>query len=63
MKKKILSYLTFVGLALLVFACEKDETRVVMMENPTAPTIVSMPNLTLERANGNNVLVFHRNTR
>lgn len=58
MKKKILSYLTFVGLALLVFACEKDETRVVMMENPTAPTIVSMPNLTLQRANANNVLVF-----
>lgn len=58
MKKKIFIYLTFIGLIALLFSCEKDETKAVLMENPIAPTIVSVPDLTLKRANGVNLLEF-----
>ena len=55
--KKIL-YITFVGLLGLLFACEKDGEQIFLPENPTAPTIVSMPDLTLERNNGTDILEF-----
>jgi len=58
MNKKILIYLTFIGLIGLLFSCEKDETKAVLLDNPKAPTIVSLPDLTLKRANGLNVLKF-----
>ena len=58
MNKKILIYLSFIGLIGLLFSCEKDETKAVLLDNPTAPTIVSMPDLNLKRANGLNVLEF-----
>ncbi len=58
MKKKIFIYLTFIGLIGLLFSCEKDETKAVLMENPIAPTLVSVPDLTLKRANGVNLLEF-----
>lgn len=56
MKKLI--YITFVGLLGLLFACEKDGDQIFLPDNPTAPTIVSMPDLTLERNNGTNILEF-----
>lgn len=56
MKKLI--YITFVGLLGLLFACEKDGDQIFLPDNPTAPTIVSMPDLTLERNNGTNSLEF-----
>lgn len=58
MNKKILIYLTFIGLIGLLFSCEKDETKAVLLDNPIAPTIVTLPDLTLKRANGLNVLEF-----
>lgn len=58
MNKKILIYLTLIGLTGLLFSCEKDETKAVLLDSPTLPTIVTMPNLTLKRANGTNVLEF-----
>jgi len=58
MKKNLIIYLTVIGLIGLLASCEKDETRVVMSASPTAPTIQTMPNLTLERANGTQTLVF-----
>ncbi|MCL3779881.1 SusF/SusE family outer membrane protein [Prolixibacteraceae bacterium JC049] len=55
--KKIL-YIAFIGLLGLLSACEKDGDQVFMLETPVAPSIVTMPNLTLERNNGTNVLEF-----
>lgn len=58
MNKKLLIYLAFIGLIGLVSGCEKDGTNVVMLADPADPTIVTMPNLTLERSNGTAVLEF-----
>ena len=58
MNKKIFLYLTFIGLIGLLFSCEKDETKAVLLADPIAPTIVTTPDLTLKRANGTNVLEF-----
>jgi len=55
--KKIL-YILFIGLFGLLLSCEKDGEQVVMLSSPTVPTIVSMPDLTLERNNGLDVLEF-----
>jgi hypothetical protein len=58
MKKNLLIYLTFIGLISLLTGCEKDETMVVMLKNPIAPTLKTMPDLTLQRVNGAQVLEF-----
>jgi len=58
MKKNLLIYLTFIGLLGFFTGCEKDGTKVVMSANPVAPTLVTLPNLTLQRANGTQVLEF-----
>lgn len=55
---KTIIYLLFIGLIGLFSSCEKDETKVVMSSNPIAPTIQTMPNLTLQRAHGTDVLTF-----
>lgn len=57
MNKKLL-YLAFIGLLGILSSCEKDETKVLMSANPIAPTIQTMPNLTLQRSNGASVLEF-----
>ncbi|MCD6179241.1 MAG: SusE domain-containing protein [Bacteroidales bacterium] len=56
MKNKI--YILFIGLLGLLVSCEKDGEQIVMLDNPIAPTIAAMPNLTLERNNGTDVLEF-----
>ncbi len=56
MKNKI--YILFIGLLGLMVSCEKDGDQIVMLDNPVVPTIVSMPDLTLERNNGLAVLEF-----
>ncbi|MCK9411468.1 MAG: SusE domain-containing protein [Prolixibacteraceae bacterium] len=58
MNKKIFIYLTFIGLIGLLFSCKKDETKAVLNDNPTLPTIATVPNLTLKRTNGINLLEF-----
>ncbi len=58
MSKKSIIYLAFVGLIGLLFSCQKDGTNVVMLANPTAPTIQTMPDLTLKRTSGTDTLVF-----
>lgn len=58
MNKKIFLYITFIGLIGLLFSCKKDETKAVLMDSPTVPTIVTMPDLSLKRANGTSVLEF-----
>jgi len=54
--KKLIFYITILGL--LLNSCKKDETKVVILANPTPPTLVSLPDLTLQRAHGLDTLVF-----
>ncbi len=58
MKKNILIYLTFIGLTALFTGCEKDGEIVTILPNPKAPTLQAMPNLSLSRTNGTQVLEF-----
>jgi hypothetical protein len=58
MKKHILIYLTFIGLTALFAGCENDGEIVTMLSNPVAPTLQTLPNLTLERVNGTQMLEF-----
>lgn len=58
MKKNILIYLTFIGLTALFTGCEKDGEMVTMLSNPKAPVLQTMPDLTLSRTNGTQVLEF-----
>ncbi len=58
MKKNLLLYLTFIGLAVIFTNCEKDGELVTMSLNPVAPTLTTVPDLILERVNGNQVLEF-----
>jgi len=58
MKKNILIYLTFIGLAAFFTSCEKDGEKVIMLSDPTAPVLTTVPDLTFQRANGMNVLEF-----
>lgn len=58
MKKPFIIYLTFIGLISVLFSCKKDETKVVMLSNPVAPTISALPNLTLQRTHASDTIVF-----
>jgi hypothetical protein len=58
MKRNIIIFLAFIGLISLLSGCEKDGTNVVMLTNPVAPTIQTMPDLTLQRVHGTDVLEF-----
>lgn len=58
MKKNLLIYLTFIGLTALFTSCEKDGEMIKMLSNPVVPTITTLPDLTLVRANGNQLVEF-----
>lgn len=58
MNRKVLIYLTLASAVGMLFSCEKDETRAVLSDSPVLPKIVTLPDLTLKRANGLNVLEF-----
>lgn len=58
MSKKLIIYLAFFGLIGLLFSCEKDETKVIMSASPVVPTLTTVPDLTLTRNNGTNMLEF-----
>jgi hypothetical protein len=51
-------FILFIGLIGLFVSCEKDGETIVMLDNPVAPEIVTMPNLTLQRNNGTEMLEF-----
>ncbi|HLN53705.1 MAG TPA: SusE domain-containing protein [Lentimicrobium sp.] len=57
MKSKFIIYLAFIGLLGLFTSCEKDGDTVTM-KDPVAPSLTTIPDLTLERANGTETLVF-----
>ncbi len=58
MKKNLLIYLTFIGLIGLLTGCEKDGTIVKILSNPVAPTLTTVPDMTLSRVNATKVLEF-----
>lgn len=58
MKKNLLIYLTFIGLAAILAGCEKDGGIVTLSTSPVPPALTTIPDLTLLRSNGNNVLEF-----
>lgn len=58
MKKNFILYLLLAGVVGLFSACEKDEDKIIMLDNPTPPSIVSMPELTLLRTKGTDSLEF-----
>jgi len=58
MKKNAIIFLSFIGLIVLLFSCEKDETKVIMLDEPIPPKIIALPDLTLEHANAADTLVF-----
>lgn len=58
MNKKLIIFFTIIGLISLLQSCEKDETRVVIAANPIAPTLTTLPDLTLKRAKGLDTLIF-----
>jgi len=58
MNKKIFIYLTFIGLIGLLFSCEKEGTKAVLSDNPTVQALVTVPDLTLKRTSGTNILEF-----
>jgi len=57
MNKKLI-YLILAGMVGLLFSCEKDEDKIYLSENPVAPTLITVPDLTLHRVNGNDTLEF-----
>lgn len=58
MKKFRIFPLLMIGMLSLFTACEKDGDKVVMLDNPVAPEIKTMPDLNLQRINGLNILTF-----
>lgn len=58
MKKKLYTIIAIIGLIAFFTGCEKDGTRIVMLEDPVDPTIVSIPDMTLERSSANDTLEF-----
>jgi hypothetical protein len=41
-----------------MISCEKDETKVFLLDNPVAPVLVTVPDLTFQKANENDTLSF-----
>lgn len=58
MKRNLLIYLTFIGLITLFTGCEKDGETIRMSSDPVAPTLNTIPDLTLQRTNGKQILEF-----
>lgn len=58
MKRTLMLYLSIIGLFMLISSCEKDGDTVTMLVNPVPPSLNTLPDLTLERANGLTTLIF-----
>ncbi len=58
MRKTIILYLSIIGFIAFLSSCEKDGTTVTMLTDPISPELTSIPDLTLERANGTDMLTF-----
>lgn len=58
MNKKSIIFSAFIGFMGLLLSCQKEESKVEMLSSPIAPTIKTMPNLTLQRVHGTDTLLF-----
>ncbi len=58
MKRNSFIYLILIGLISLLAGCVKDGSNVVMLKDPIAPTLKTLPNLTLVRSHGSDTLTF-----
>lgn len=58
MSKHSIIYLLLIGFVAFFSSCEKDETKVVMSSNPVAPTLNALPDLTLVREKGTEMIQF-----
>jgi hypothetical protein len=58
MRKYTLILLAFIGLISLFSSCEKDETKATLLDTPIAPTISTVPDLVLKRAEASKSLQF-----
>jgi len=58
MKRNLIILLFFIGLIGFSTSCEKDETKAVMLTSPIAPTIKTLPDLTLVRSKGADTIAF-----
>ena len=58
MNKHLKILLVFIGLIGLFTSCENDGMKVVMLDNPIAPSLTTVPDLNLQRSAGNDTLTF-----
>jgi hypothetical protein len=58
MNKRLIIYLIFAGLVSLFASCEKDQDKAVLSSSPVVPAFTEFPDLTLKRANANDVVTF-----
>jgi hypothetical protein len=58
MKRKLILSIALIGLISILSNCKKDGDKVTMLANPVAPSLSTVPDLTLTRNNGTNMLVF-----
>ena len=58
MKKSNIIYLILIGLIGVLTSCKKDQTMVNMLTSPAAPALKTIPDMTLSRVNGSNMLTF-----
>lgn len=58
MKNRLYILFTILGLIVLFTGCEKDGEKIIMSDNPTAPSFLSFPDMTLIRDNANDTLIF-----
>ncbi len=58
MKNYIFIFLAFIGLINFFTSCEKDETKTIMLANPVAPELTTVPELVLKRVDASKPLQF-----
>lgn len=58
MKKNSLILLVFIGLLGILTSCEEDGERIIFPDDVIPPTLQALPDLTLERANATDNLIF-----
>jgi len=58
MKYTFFKFLLLFGVVSILFSCEKDETKIIIKTDPTPPSITSIPDMTFDRANGADTIIF-----
>lgn len=58
MKNILYKLFTILGLVVLFAGCEKDGEKIIMSDNPIAPSFLSFPDMTLVRDNASDTLIF-----